>query len=669
MMSPGGRALLIGINSYPHLGRSLQLRGAVNDVRAMAGYLREALGFKEEDVRLLVDAEATRSNILSSIDSLVDETAEGDLVVVHYSGHGSRMNSPEGRAGEAHEETLVPYDTGRNGAPNRDITSLELRHRFLRLSEKTLRLTLVFDCCHSGTLSRDPFAARARWVPSAEAPPRPRPEGVDAAPSPLPYNRRYTLVAACRRDESAYEVCVGGGDPLHHGALTHHLLTELRKAAAKETWRSLMESVTIGVNLRFRNQHPQLEGAVDREIFGSAERRPMRYLRVIGADEERRRVVLDGGAVLGVGRRSRWMAYPPNTENLEQGAQPLAEVEVCAVRATTADADLVGREARCPPVGARLVETRLGDAAVRFRVEAVSQVADQRWLRALAEEVEAHPLLEWCEGLESGNRDARVYFLGARTIVAAGDPVPSWGPIREPVYAAVGVGGELLMPVRPLTGQEAIVTLVQNLVARARWLQGCELRQRDDSTLAGQVRFEILRQRNGDWIPISPDDSTFTDGERFAVELEHHHGRSLFFYVLNFSSEGEIGLVYPARGARVPVKSRYKVRYGDAEGDRVSFTLSHHFPYENPGGPTEATEVLKLFALEEETDFRPLFQGRYRQIRGWRSLYQRSLLGQRLCQLMIGDRDLRRVEAGVQRPWTTLERQVVIRRSSRRPEE
>jgi len=661
MPSTGKRALLIGIDSYPRLERAKQLRGAVNDVREMARYLQDALGFDEEKIRLMADAEATRANLLAALDRLVEQTAEDDLVVVHFSGHGSRMAVREGRAGEGYEETLVPYDSGRRGSDNRDIASLELRERFIRLSERTRRLTLVFDCCHSGTLSRDPFSARARFVPPAEGSLPARRESAETDPVYVPYNRRYTLVAACRRNETAYEIRLGGADALYHGALSHHLLTELRKAAQGMTWRSVMEAVEIAVNRRFRDQHPQLEGAVDRELFGLVERRPMRYLRVIGADDERRLVALDGGGVHGVGLHSRWVAYPPGTEQIDDGSRRLAEIEVCSVRATTADAELVGGETSCPPIGARLVETRLGELAARFRVEAMSQVGE-RWIRSLGEEVEDHPLLEWSEpGIGA---DARAYFLAPRDAVTEGDPVPYLGPIPTPRYAVVGVDGDLLMPVRELSGVEATITLVQNLVARARWLQILELNPPDEWNLAGAVNFDVLRRRNGAWETISPGDATFLDGERFAVRLENRFQRPLFLYLLSLSCEGEICLVHPTEGSWAPVEPGQPVSYGCDGSDEVSFSLSSDFPYADPGAPVEATEVLKLFVLEEKTDFRPLFQDRYRQVRGWRGLYQQSLFGQRLCRLMTGDRDVRRVEEGVQRPWTTAERRVLIRRAA-----
>jgi len=659
MAHHGKRALLIGIDAYPRLESHQRLRGAVNDVHAMAEYLVQDLDFAEEDLRLLLDAQATRQGILEAFERLVGETRADDLVVVYYSGHGSRVRAAS-RGGDDWEETIVPYDSGRGQHPSYDVDSTELRRLLLRLTDKTRRLTLIFDCCHSGTLTRDPFAARTRWVPPAgERPPTHRDDG--SPPAYLPYNRRYTLIAACRRSETAREFVPDGEKSVHRGVLTHHLLAELHRSPADATWRDVMEAVTVAVSARFRDQHPQLEGAVDRELFGLAERRPMRYVRVCGRDDERGRLVLDAGVVHGVGRGSGWAVYPPGTREVKQDTAALATLEVTAVRATTADAQAVDDEIDKVPVGARAVETRLGDAAAPFRVEVVAQVDPGHWLVGdLGEEIDAHPLLERSEGPAGAH--VRIYLLAPRSTMADGDPVSSLGSIGEPVYGVVGADGELLMPARPLADPDAMSTLVQNLAGRARWLHALELRQRDAPTLEGALHFAVLRQRDGHWQPVSPDDPEFADGEPFAIEVSHHHSRPLHVYVLNFSVDGEISLVYPTEGAWEPIEPGHPVRYGDESGDTVRFVVPSGYPDGDRSAPVRAPEVLKLFATEESTDFRPLFQNRYRHLRAWRTVYQQSLLGQRLCQLLAGSRELVRREGGVSEPWITVERSVRIRR-------
>lgn len=73
------RALCIGIN---YVGTSSQLAGCVNDANDWAAALRNR-GFQVED---MLDAEATRGNMLASMAGLIEETGPDDLAVITYSG-------------------------------------------------------------------------------------------------------------------------------------------------------------------------------------------------------------------------------------------------------------------------------------------------------------------------------------------------------------------------------------------------------------------------------------------------------------------------------------------------------------------------------------------------------------------------------------------------------
>ena len=652
------RALLVGIDAYSRLGKSWQLRGGVNDVRAMAEYLKRDLGFQEEEIVLLLDGEATRQGILDALEALADHARQDELVVIHYSGHGSRVRTSESRGGDAWEETIVPCDSGRGEHQSRDVTSTEIRRLLLRLTAKTQQLTLIFDCCHSGTLTRDPFAARGRWVPPAtEA--RSGGRGDDGSPPAyVPYGRSYTLIAACRRNEAAREYVPESEPAVERGVLTHFLLEELRRAPAEATWRDVMEKVEVAIVARFRGQHPQLVGSPDRVLFGLDERRPMRYVRVLRHQERRRRMVLDAGFIHGVACGSGWTVYPPGTRH-EDEALPLGELRVLSVRATTAEAELLGEKLADVPSGARAVLTSPGDEAAQLRLELTADTGLEKWAGRLASAVKSHPLLALCDS--PAGAYARVYLLSSRTEVAAENPVPFLGTFTEPHYAVVGTDGDLLMPARPIADSGTIYTLVRNLARQARWLHALDLRNPQGS-LAGAVDFGVLRQRGGSWRPVTSDDAVFEDRERFAVEVRHRHSRPLHVYVLSFSADGEISLVYPTQGVWEPIAPDRTVRYGIEAGDAVRLVLPGHGLRPESDGQVEASEVLKLFATTEATDFRPLFQDRYRQVRGWRTAYQRSRLGRLLCAALAGAREVEHVEGGVAEPWTTVERSVQIRR-------
>jgi hypothetical protein len=124
------RALLIGINQYDAKEDTqnllsttangwLPLHGCVNDVELQKELLIHRFGFAPQDIVTLTDLEATRSNIADAIAThLVAQTLPDDLVIVHFSGHGSRLGN---------DNTLVPVDSGlpQNLENLRDITEQE----------------------------------------------------------------------------------------------------------------------------------------------------------------------------------------------------------------------------------------------------------------------------------------------------------------------------------------------------------------------------------------------------------------------------------------------------------------------------------------------------------------------------------------------------------------
>ena len=128
------KALLIGINQYDAKEDSssnssqngsangwLPLHGCVNDVELQKELLIYRFGFAPQDIVTLTDRDATRHNITEAItEHLTAQTLPDDLVLVHFSGHGSRLGN---------YNTLVPVDSGlpQNLENIQDITELEWR--------------------------------------------------------------------------------------------------------------------------------------------------------------------------------------------------------------------------------------------------------------------------------------------------------------------------------------------------------------------------------------------------------------------------------------------------------------------------------------------------------------------------------------------------------------
>ena len=81
------RAVLIGIN---YVGQKGQLSGCHNDVKNIKGYLENALGFRDQDMLVLMDDgkhhAPTRQNMFNAFKRIAEYSKAGDVVFIHYSG-------------------------------------------------------------------------------------------------------------------------------------------------------------------------------------------------------------------------------------------------------------------------------------------------------------------------------------------------------------------------------------------------------------------------------------------------------------------------------------------------------------------------------------------------------------------------------------------------------
>ena len=146
------RALLIGIDKYQNVSR---LNGPVNDAKDIEAFIKGHMGFKKSDVQLLVDGEATKKNIMSTVKKwLVEGTNAGDEVFLFYSGHGFQQPDTDGDEADGLDETLVPVDASvdESGKIKGMITDDELGVLLGRLAGR--RVHVVVDACHSGTSTR-----------------------------------------------------------------------------------------------------------------------------------------------------------------------------------------------------------------------------------------------------------------------------------------------------------------------------------------------------------------------------------------------------------------------------------------------------------------------------------------------------------------------------------
>jgi len=163
------RALVVGVEKYAD-SRVPETPGCVLDATQTAKFLETKYGFAGTAIKVLTNEQATAANIEKEFRHwLVEGTQPGDRVFFLYAGHGSQLPDDNGDEEDGLDETIAPYDV------NPETGSGEIRddvfdEMIAQLSGR--RAVLVFDSCHSGTISRDipklhafPRGGGARYLP------------------------------------------------------------------------------------------------------------------------------------------------------------------------------------------------------------------------------------------------------------------------------------------------------------------------------------------------------------------------------------------------------------------------------------------------------------------------------------------------------------------------
>lgn len=264
------RAVLIGINKYQVPGSDLN--GCVNDVKNLSGVLKTYYGFMDKDITTLIDLKATKKAMQAAIQKLIKSGKKGDTLLLHYSGHGSNVPDDNGDEADSRDEILCPTDLDWKDTLRDDW----LRKAFSKL-RKGVNLTVIMDCCHSGTITRaitPPDAPRReRFLPcpldlmATESgrklrgtlrgqlgkAPRGRKRKSDIFHADIP----EMLITCCRATQTSADAHIGG---TYNGALTYYLIESITEVEGMLTYRELHQRTMAKLKVEDFDQVPQLEG-------------------------------------------------------------------------------------------------------------------------------------------------------------------------------------------------------------------------------------------------------------------------------------------------------------------------------------------------------------------------------------------------------------------------
>jgi hypothetical protein len=350
------RALLIGINTYQPQGTTAahpagctygrcelkafqNLDGSVNDAEAMADLLASPkFGFPANQVVLLTNpappharpgvtvlpaSQTTHDGILAAMRKyLVDIPEKGDTVVFYDASHGSlRVNSKgnkltvlvDGKYVHA-DSTLVPSDAYTGGY---DVRDREMTRIFNAALDKGVHLTVIFDSCHSGGMTR---GMGPKYVERTLAfDPRDIGEAPDAATPPSERRDNPALIfSAAQQDETAKEMPPAEANAEPHGAFTAALLQALEVLPA-DTPASLVYARVRAVleGSSVPDQEPDLDATEARRqqpLFGGAAAKSNRVRSTALGTGSDGSVALDIGQAAGLGVGSEFTSEQPGKD-------------------------------------------------------------------------------------------------------------------------------------------------------------------------------------------------------------------------------------------------------------------------------------------------------------------------------------------------------------------
>lgn len=276
-------ALLVGIKDYPPAGPENDLAGCDLDLQKMKILLTEYFFIPAEQVVVLADLQATRARIEEELIAMADRAGESDAVVFYYSGHGAQVPDLDGDEDDGWDEAICPAEVKPKLITSEDQLKLYLTDdRIAELLDrfKTKNVTVIFDCCHSGTglragddeptlpedLIQHRFEtghsfSRGLQERAAEARAAGKPKGAGHS---LDRHEDWVFISGCQSWETS------AGNPVQGGYLTLQLVNALATSGG-ESWAEIMTRVRQGANRMNPGQTPGVEGATRRHPFSLAE--------------------------------------------------------------------------------------------------------------------------------------------------------------------------------------------------------------------------------------------------------------------------------------------------------------------------------------------------------------------------------------------------------------
>ncbi|SFN81702.1 Caspase domain-containing protein [Bizionia echini] len=263
-------ALIIAVGDYPK-STGWSSISSVNDVPLIKGALLNQ-GFLEKDIITLINEQATKQGILDALARLQSQLKPGDIVVIHYSGHGQQIFDDNGDEIDDKDESLVPIDAWvrytHNYKGENHLRDDEL-HNIITNLRNTLgqdgQLLMILDSCHSGSATRGGIT---RGGEATFAPENWKAKDQDDSTGSAMLEREkvsdtaapFVMISGASANELNYEY-----DGV--GSLSYAFSKAMNELGSDFTYRQLFSNIAANMNVISPKQKPTIEGDIDYKLF------------------------------------------------------------------------------------------------------------------------------------------------------------------------------------------------------------------------------------------------------------------------------------------------------------------------------------------------------------------------------------------------------------------
>jgi hypothetical protein len=226
--------LSFAINNYP--GNENDLQWCVNDQDLVVKKLPEF------QARVFQNSEVTKRTFIDEVDKAISQSVTGDVIVIHYSGHGTYIGDSSGDEPDGIDECLYLYD----GILKDDDINTSLQ----KIPEG-VTVVVLLDSCFSGTGTRKLWknGNKGRFHQTDFVAKRKVVKPLFRSP-----DMKWIAISGCGERQTSAEAVINGSG---HGVFTWYAMATLNRSFNYKQWHAEIRKYLPSDDF---SQKPELEG-------------------------------------------------------------------------------------------------------------------------------------------------------------------------------------------------------------------------------------------------------------------------------------------------------------------------------------------------------------------------------------------------------------------------